>query len=273
MSIAEGLHQTSAPEDQVPVIFEEISDQPLGKDRHSRAVSFAWLELTGVCQEECDHCYAESSPKGTHGTMTTEDWMRSIDQLAEGGTSMVQFIGGEPTLYPDLIPLMNHALGKGVEVEVYSNLVHVTDEHWTAFSQPGVRLATSYYSKDPSVHKEITNANTHNPIRKNIRHATEAGIPLRVGIIGVQEDQDISGAKEDLISLGVEPDRIKIDFMRQVGRGVRDEITPETTSQLCGNCANGVVAILPDGSVQPCVFSRQPDFRTGNIQEESLQEI
>ena len=85
-------------------------------------VDFAWLEITGKCQEACDHCYAESSPEGTHGTMETADWMRAIDELSERGTRMVQFIGGEPTLHPDLTDLIGHALGKNMQVEVYSNL-------------------------------------------------------------------------------------------------------------------------------------------------------
>ncbi len=237
------------------------------------SVRFAWLELTARCQEECGHCYAESGPTGTHGSMTTDDWGRAIDQLAERGTNMVQFIGGEPTLHPELIPLIGHVLTRGMNVEVYSNLVHVTPDHWEAFQQPGVSLATSYYSPDPSKHREITRSNTLSPIRRNIRRAGELEIPLRVGLIGVEAGQDIEGAIADLQSLGVDRGRIGVDYLRQVGRGVRDAVTPETVSQLCGNCADGVVAIMPDGRVQPCVFSRQSDFTIGNVREASLDTI
>jgi MoaA/NifB/PqqE/SkfB family radical SAM enzyme len=236
-------------------------------------VRFAWLEITGNCQEKCGHCYADSSPEGTNGTMTTEDWKNTIDQLSGVGTNMVQFIGGEPTLHQDLVELMNHALGKGMQVEVFSNLVHVRPEHWEAFKRPGVQLATSYYSTNPATHREITKANTHNPIRKNIQKATAAGIPLRAGVIGVQPDQDIQGAIAELVELGVDPQRIGVDYLRQVGRGVRDEVTPETTSQLCGNCADGVVAIMPDGRVQPCVFSRQSEFTIGSVRDDSVSGI
>ena len=134
-------------------------------------------------------------------------------------------------------------------------------------------MATSYYSADPATHREITRSNTHSPIRKNIQKATEAGIELRVGVIGVQPNQDISGSIADLVALGVDPTRIGTDHLRQVGRGIRDEVTPQTTSQLCGNCADRVVAIMPDGRVQPCVFSRQPDFTIGNVLEGSIPDI
>lgn len=73
--------------------------------RHSLStspISFLWLELTGKCGLECVHCYAESGPSGTHGSMTADDWKSVIDQAVAAGVSMVQFIGGEPTLHPEL---------------------------------------------------------------------------------------------------------------------------------------------------------------------------
>lgn len=34
-----------------------------------------WLDLTRRCQLECGHCYNDSGPKGTHGSMEREDWL------------------------------------------------------------------------------------------------------------------------------------------------------------------------------------------------------
>ncbi|MEE2050269.1 hypothetical protein Q8A49_07150 [Nocardiopsis umidischolae] len=33
----------------------------------------------------CTHCYADSGPEGTHGTMTTDDWRRVIGDVADPG--------------------------------------------------------------------------------------------------------------------------------------------------------------------------------------------
>lgn len=119
-------------------------------------LSFVWLEVTGKCQLQCTHCYAESGPSGTHGKMGTADWIRVIDQAADLDVTAVQFIGGEPTLHPDLVTLGVHALDRGLQVEVFSNLVHVRPALWDLFSAPGVSLATSYYSDDPIQHEAIT---------------------------------------------------------------------------------------------------------------------
>ena len=47
----------------------------------------------------------------------------------------VQFIGGEPTLHPALPKLIDHALTRGLAVEVFTNLVHVTEALWGVFSE------------------------------------------------------------------------------------------------------------------------------------------
>lgn len=228
---------------------------------------FVWLEITGQCQLECAHCYAVSGPAGTHGTMTVRDWRRLIDQAADLGVGMVQFIGGEPTLHPDLSELINHGLNAGLEVEVFSNLVHVPRRLWETFSLPGVRLATSWYSDDPVELAAITHRPSHSRTRAGIVEALRRSIPLRVGIVGVLNGQRTEQARRMLAALGVTD--IDYDDLRQVGRGIRDRRPgPE---QLCGQCASGVLAIASDGTAWPCVFSRW--LPVGNVRQSALSDI
>lgn len=229
---------------------------------------FVWLEITGTCQLACAHCYAESGPIGTHGTMTEADWRRVIDQAAALGVHMIQFIGGEPTLHPELPRLVDHALRRHVDVEVFTNLVHVTPRLWDAFARPGVRLATSYYSDDPGQHTAVTGRRgSHARTTANIAEAVRRSIPLRVGVVDVMDGQRVSQASRQLTALGVTD--IGTDRLRQVGRGVRTQ--DADVSQLCGNCARGKVAVSPTGEVWPCVFARW--MPVGNVRAASLAEI
>lgn len=232
------------------------------------SVSFVWLEITGKCQLACTHCYADSGPGGSHGAMTTESWRRVIDEAAGMGVRMVQFIGGEPTLYPELPSLIDHALHVGVEVEVFSNLVHVTPAMWKTFDQPGLRLACSYYSDDAGQHAQVTGrAGSHRRTRANIVEALRRSIPLRVGVINLDDDQRTEQAMTELSSLGVTD--VGLDRLRQVGRGERS--VSASMDQLCGNCADSVVAVSPDGAVWPCVFTRW--LPVGNVLESSLPAV
>ncbi len=229
--------------------------------------SFLWLEITGRCQLRCTHCYAESGPTNTHGAMAVTDWVSVLDQAADTGVEMVQFIGGEPTLYPRFKALVEHSLGRGLTVEVFSNLVHVTDDLWEVLSQPGVSLATSYYSDQPEQHAAITGRASYTRMKANIAEALRRGIPLRAGVINLGNGQRVDHAQYELAALGVP--LIGHDRLRQVGRGIRDQ--PVSTDQLCGHCGDGVAAISPDGVVWPCVFSRW--LPIGNVLEAKLSEI
>ncbi len=228
---------------------------------------FLWLEITGRCQLRCRHCYSDSGPDKGHGSMRTDDWRRVLDEAVDLGVGGVQFIGGEPTLHPDLATLILHALARGLAVEVYSNLVRVTDSLWTVFDRPSVRLATSYYSPDASQHDAITDRRSHARTLANIREALRRGIPLRVGLVDVDDGQDIAGALAELESLGVTG--VGVDRLRQVGRGVRDQAP--SVEQLCGRCADSTLAVTNSGDVIPCVFARW--LVLGNVCDTGLREV
>ncbi|CRK60840.1 Radical SAM [Alloactinosynnema sp. L-07] len=231
--------------------------------------SFVWLEITGKCQLSCSHCYADSGPQGTDGAMTPDNWGSVIDQAVGLGTEMVQFIGGEPTLHRALPDLVGRALGRGLQVEVFSNLVHVPTSLWEVFTQPGVSLATSYYADSADQHESITKGRgSYGRTKANIIEALRRSIPLRVGVIDVLDGQRVEQAREELAALGVTGE-VRVDHLRQVGRGIRKQ--QPSLSQLCGHCAQDKIAVSATGDVWPCVFSRW--LPVGNVRHDALADI
>lgn len=230
-------------------------------------IRLLWLDLTRNCQLECTHCYNRSGPKGTHGTMTRENWISVLDQAAEHGVQSVQFIGGEPTMHPNFPELVDRALNLGLDVEVFSNLVHVSARCWELFRRDGLSLATSYYSDQADQHDAMTRRPSHRRTRRNIGHAVSLGIPVRVGIISADDEQQVTATRLDLQSLGVT--RIGVDHLRPFGRGGQDQ-SPDV-SNLCGGCGNRKAAIGPEGTVSPCVFSAFLDV--GNVRSAPLADI
>ena len=224
-----------------------------------------WIELTGMCQLSCLHCYAGSGPEGTHGTMTPEDWEAALTQAAELGTRLVCFIGGEPTLSPALPRLVRHALSTGMHAEVYTNLVRVTPELWELFGTPHVSLATSWYSNDRVEHKMITGRDTFRQTLANIEEALRRGIKLRVGLIdGILLVQHAKEGAELMRARGVAD--IGTDHLREFGRGTNPD-----PSQACGNCGHHRAAVLPNGSVTPCPLTRW--MVAGNVTTTPLTDI
>jgi hypothetical protein len=229
-----------------------------------RTLRSIWVELTGKCQLECVHCYAGSSPEGDHGDMTAEHWEKTLDDAYALGARFVCFIGGEPTLNPDLPRLVRHALALGMEVEVFSNLVAVSAATWELLRTPGVRLATSWYTDDRKQHNEIAQRDTWRQTKANIAKAVMYGIPLRAGVIdGLVPGQRYKEGVALLREMGVTD--IGGDHLREFGRGTTCDPT-----QGCGNCGAGRAAILPDGSVTPCPLTRW--MKAGNVHEAPLGE-
>ena len=242
-----------------------ITHAPASPAATSTPLRSLWAELTGKCQLSCLHCYAGSGPDGTHGTMTADQWETALTQAAALGARMVCFIGGEPTLHPDLPRLVHHTLNLGMQAEVFSNLVHVTPELWDLFGTPGVRLATSWYSNERLEHKQITGRDTHRQTLANIEEAVRREIPLRVGVIdGILPGQRTEEGIELLRARGVTD--IGGDHLREFGRGTNPDPT-----QACGNCGHHRAAVLPDGSVTPCPLTRW--MNAGNVTTTPLADI
>ncbi|MFC5180313.1 radical SAM/SPASM domain-containing protein [Actinomadura harenae] len=226
-----------------------------------------WLEVTRRCQLECGHCYNASGPRSSSGRMTSADWHRVVDQAADLGVRDVCVIGGEPTLYPGLATLINHAIGVGLGVEVYSNLVRISDDLWRVLAQDGVRLATSWYSDDPEQHLAITGRPTWRQTRANIDRAAELGVPLRVGMVQVLGEQRVVQARDQLRSMGVTD--VSTDRARSIGRAAESGV--DAFGELCGRCGDGRAAVGPDGDVWLCVMARS--VSAGNVRDSALGDV
>ncbi|MEU8695618.1 radical SAM/SPASM domain-containing protein [Streptomyces sp. NPDC048665] len=232
----------------------------------ARQTGFVWLDLTRKCQLQCHHCHNHSGPGGTHGTMTTDDWTRVLDECAAAGIPHVQFTGGEVTMHPDAPALIEHALTLGLKAEVYSNMVRLDTDWWTLLRRQGVSLATSYYGGEGR-HNAVTGRPSHARTRANIVRAVEYGIPLRVSVIVADPSDTGDPVKRDLQALGVRD--VRVDHVRPFGRAA-DSAKP-CTDGLCGRCGDGRASISPYGQVSPCVFSTW--MGVGNVQDTPLTAI
>lgn len=228
------------------------------------------LELTKRCNLTCPlSCYAQASPTAAPGSMRLADWISTLDQARNLGARKVQLIGGEPTLYPSWTTLLEYALAIGMRVEVFSNLTHVQAAWWPILAQPGVNLATSYYSDDPAEHDELVGQlGSYARTRANIVYAVDLGIPVSASIVVITDGQRSAEAEQEVRSLGVS--RVRVDHVRKVGNGARGGLP--TAEELCGRCGDQRAAIGPDGDVGPCVIGSQW-LSAGNVQDELLADI
>jgi molybdenum cofactor biosynthesis enzyme MoaA len=122
--------------------------------------------------------------------MRRQDWLRVIAEAAEHGCQKLQFIGGEPTLHPDLRWLIAEARRTGFAwIEVFTNATRLGTELLRCFREHEVDVASSFYTGDPATHARITGSlESWQRTVDGFRAVLAAGLSLRVGVIEMEQN-------------------------------------------------------------------------------------
>ena len=217
-------------------------------------VDFLWLELTNRCNMQCAHCCVDSGPySGNTDIMTTADWKRMLDESYNLGCRLVQFIGGEPTLNPDLPKLIAYAATRGyTEIQLYTNLYHLSREVVDAIVAHNVNVKTSVYGPDAKIHDAVTkHPGSFNRTIGNILGLIGNHVPVKAAVIEMAETEGAALTTIAMLEdMGVEVHGY--ETARKVGRandGSGD------MGELCGHCAGDTVFVGADGRISPCTMS------------------
>lgn len=255
-------------------VFQPEVPIPVGGGS-TRPLDFTWLELTHHCNLRCQQCYTNSSPQMPHGSMTTRRWLELLDEILVAGGGTVQLTGGEATTHPDFWTILEHGTSLQLRMEVFTNATSFDERGLDRIAELGTAIATSLHSHLPEVHDEVTRTpGSWAPVVAAIEGLVQRGVEVRVATVLMAGNATHAPEVERLIrSLGVLTP-YKADPVRPTGRGRRAEAPAELTS--CGGCDDsafevlhttpdgpapstcwdGKIAVTPDGTVYPCIFSR-----------------
>lgn len=131
-----------------------LMDRVVRRSLERRVPIGVHFDITYRCNERCVHCYLDHDD---HGEMDTAEIKRVLGQLAEAGTLMLTFSGGEIFLRKDLFELLAFARELHFDISLKSNALLVTGECAARLKALGVRrIQISIYSADAAVHDAIT---------------------------------------------------------------------------------------------------------------------
>ncbi len=120
----------------------------------SGAPMSAMIEIADRCNEVCVHCY---QVQGQKGEVSTDDWRRILDELAQMGVLFLTVSGGEATLRHDFLDIIAYARKLKFAVKLYTNGLTMTAELARALSRLAVQeVQISLYSVRAEVHDWVT---------------------------------------------------------------------------------------------------------------------
>lgn len=96
------------------------------------------VELTHRCPLQCPYCSNPVELEASGKELSTEEWLRVIDELAEIGVLQIHFSGGEPTVRKDLVQLVQRAHDVGLYSNLITSAVMLSREKLQALADAGL---------------------------------------------------------------------------------------------------------------------------------------
>ncbi len=244
-----------------------------------QGLEFIWLELTARCNLRCIHCYADAENSSKiNKDLNPQFWQRIIKEGAELGCRKLQFIGGEPLLYPGLFELATYAQKQGYKlIEICTNTTLLTRERVKIIKKLKIGIVASIFSSQPEIHERVTGIKgSFSKFQQSLKMLKEAKVPLRIALVIMKQNQTtVKETLNFLRKMGFGP---KIDVIRPTGRGSCPSIMPDLVvvkkwsflskpdfptnkkeffrNQYWNSCWAGKICVTSEGKVIPCVFAR-----------------
>ena len=143
-------------------------------------------EITRACALACRHCRASAEDIRDPLELTTEEGFGLIDQVADMGTPLIVFTGGDPLQREDLDDLIVHARDRGLQVgTIPATTSRLTRERVFRLKETGLhQMAVCLDGHSAELHDDFRRVpGSFAKAMEGCAWAHEAGIPLQVNSV------------------------------------------------------------------------------------------
>ena len=268
---------------------------------HTAPINTVFLHVTKACNLRCAYCYF-SAARPLPNEMRTNEFARLWHGMLAVRPHKVVFTGGEPLLRADLLELLgglraadpDHQVlrclntnGHLVTGELARNLVGLADEVRVSIDglaerndklrgrgnfEAALRALECFYAVGFEPKALVTLTSVTAPDLEELLCLLLSKQITRINLNGFR--QIGRGAAHG--EWKAKPEEIRSAVARAWHRTYPDRPPPAAWFQpdACSNCGVGsFLNIMPNGDVFPCHVLTDPEFRCGNVRNESLVEI
>lgn len=165
-----GLSPDATPERHAPYRLDRIA---LPRTFHFSAPLIVWLEITGKCNLRCPHCYSGAGEEKA-GQLETGEILHLLGDLAQMGVVGLILTGGEPTLHPDIIRIVERADELGFVLSMATNGTLLTPELLERYPKNESFICLSLDGFE--AHKTIRSGSTHSFVERKLEMLGRYGI-------------------------------------------------------------------------------------------------
>jgi len=114
---------------------------------------FAVWNFTNACNLRCKHCYQNAAHGRLPDELTLAEKLDLVDQMGEQYLPMIALAGGEPTMSPDLLPVLRRCRQYGMHTSIATNGTTLTPRLAAQLAEAGARyIEVSLDSVRPERH-------------------------------------------------------------------------------------------------------------------------
>lgn len=148
------------------------------------------------CNFRCPFCFAawhDGKPKTVQGEGRNlppgKDWFRLITRMRERGYERLAISGGEPTMHPDIVPLVRRAKSLGFKsIEMQTNGSLLTFANAQRLAQAGVTdaLVSLHSHREPIFDKITVTDGVFQTVIEGIRHLIQLGVNVMISHVVIK---------------------------------------------------------------------------------------
>jgi len=248
-------------------------------------------ELTHRCPLACPYCSNPTELVRRHDELTTEQWLRVIDEASELGVMQLHLTGGEPLARADLETLAKRARERGLYVNLITSGLPLERGRLERLAPSLDHVQLSVQDADAASSDRLAGVASHAQKMRVAAWVKELGLPLTVNVVLHRANLDgvaavvamaerlgadrLELANVQLVSWALEnapallPTRAQIERARSVAQEARERLAgtmavvfvlPDWHADRPRACMDGwgrrFVVVAPDGTVLPCHAAR-----------------
>ncbi len=151
-----------------------------------QAPFLAIWEVTRACALVCHHCRAAAEDRRDPRELSTEEGRSLIAAIADMGTRVVIFTGGDPLQRDDLELLIRHAKGLGLRVgTIPAETPRLTGDRIQSIAEAGVdQIALSLDGSRPEIHDGLRGVpGCFDLAMRAVAWAHDLGLPVQINTV------------------------------------------------------------------------------------------